>query len=89
MTLVNQLHYNGAMPTIKRFSNCAIEIYNREHGRPHFHVIFSDGDRCAIDIETLEVLAGEVKRPARLREALRWASANRTVLMEYWRKENR
>jgi hypothetical protein len=29
-------------------------------------VIFSDGDRCAIDIETLEVLAGDVKRPARL-----------------------
>lgn len=78
-----------AMPTIKRFGNCAIEMYHREHGRPHFHVIFSDGERCAIDIETLEVLAGEVKRPARLREALLWASANRAVLMGYWRKENR
>ena len=57
------------MPTIKRFANCAVEMYNKEHGRPHFHVIFSNGDRCSVDIVTLEVLAGEIRPSARLRGA--------------------
>lgn len=86
--MVKRLHYNENMPTIKRFANCAIEIYNREHGRPHFHVIFSNGDRCSVDIVTLELLGGEIKPSARLREALRWAAENRAVLLAYWREAN-
>jgi hypothetical protein len=77
------------MPTIKRFTNSRIVIYPQEHGVPHFHVEFTDGDRCAISIATLEVLAGQVHPQRRLREALTWAEGNRTLLFMKWKEITR
>jgi len=77
------------MPTIKRFSNSRIVIYPQEHGVPHFHVEFTDGDRCAVAIATLEIVAGEIYPARRLHEALTWAGANRALLLEKWRETTR
>jgi hypothetical protein len=51
--LVKPVHYNRCMPVIKRFGNCAIKMYADEHPPAHFHVEFSDGVRCSVEINTL------------------------------------
>lgn len=77
------------MPVIKRIGNCAIKMYADEHPPPHFHVEFSDGTRCSIEIETLEILAGTVHPMRRLNEALMWAAMNRDVLWSKWKELTR
>jgi hypothetical protein len=58
------------MPTIRRFANCRISIYADDHLPPHFH-IEGRGFRALVEIETLEVRAGDIRRAA---EALEWAA---------------
>lgn len=86
LDVVNSLHYNTLVPVIKRFGNCAIKMYADEHPPPHFHVEFSDGTRCSVAIETLEIIAGVVHPIRRLNEPLTWASANRVLLMTLWKE---
>lgn len=74
------------MPVIKTFSNCRLSIYSREHGIAHFHLEFSNGDRCAIAIETGEVIVGEIKPSRRLKEVLAWAHDNREFLLQQWKE---
>jgi len=69
-----------------RFRNCRLTIYPDEHGVPHFHLEFTDGDRCAIAIETLTVLAGSVTPEKKIAEAISWASMNRPLLLEKWKE---
>ena len=76
-----------SMPTMKRFHNCRVVMYPREHSPPHFHVVMNDGRQCLIAIEDLEVLVGAV--PAReLREAMVWARANTGLLTVTWKDGN-
>jgi hypothetical protein len=77
------------MPTIIRFHTCRLTIYPSEHGIPHFHLEFIDGDRCAIAIETLEILAGSVRPERKMAEALKWAAENRALLLEKWKEITR
>lgn len=77
------------MPIIKRFGNCAIKMYADEHPPAHFHVEFSDGTRCSVNIETLEVIAGVVYPMRRLNEPLNWAAANRELLRLIWKELTR
>lgn len=77
------------MPAIKTFSNCQLSIYPREHGIPHFHLEFTDGDRCSVAIETEVVLAGEVRPARRMAEALAWARDNRELLLQKWKEITR
>ncbi|WP_036290455.1 DUF4160 domain-containing protein [Methylosinus sp. PW1] len=70
------------MPTIRRFANCKIAIYADDHLPPHFH-IEGRGFRALIEIETLEVRAGDIRRAA---EALEWAAANRELLRAEWNR---
>ena len=67
-----------------RFSTCRLTIYPNEHGTPHFHLEFTDGDRCSIAIETLDVLAGIVSSPKKTAEAMKWAAENRSLLFAKW-----
>lgn len=74
------------MPVIKRFGNCTIKMYADEHPPAHFHVEFSDGTRCSVAIDTLDVIAGAVHPMRRLDEALTWAAANRELLQVLWKE---
>jgi len=56
-------------------------MYFADHPPPHFHVLGRDG-AAQVAIATLEVIAlsGRID----LRDALRWAEANRHILEEKW-----
>jgi hypothetical protein len=69
------------MPTIRRFANCKISIY----APPHFH-IECRGFRAVVEIETMLVRAGDVRKAP---EALRWAHDNIELLRAEWRRLNR
>jgi hypothetical protein len=77
------------MPVIKRFGNCTIKMYSDEHPPAHFQVEFSDGTRCSVAIETLEVIAGAVRPMRRLDDPLTWAAANRELLRMLWKELTR
>ena len=77
------------MPVFKRFGNCTIKMYADEHPPAHFHVEFSDGTRCSVAIESLEILAGVVRPLRRLDESLTWAAANRELLGMLWKELTR
>jgi hypothetical protein len=77
------------MPVIKRFGNCTIKVYADEHPPAHFHVEFSDGTRCSVAIESLEILAGVIRPLRRLDEPLTWAAANRELLRMLWKELTR
>jgi len=77
------------MPTIMRFRTCRLTIYPNEHGTPHFHLEFTDGDRCSVAIETLEILAGKLSQEKKAAEALSWAGNNRDLLLAKWKEITR
>lgn len=56
------------------------EIHHR--GRPHFHATYG-GDEASIDLESLQVLAGDLPQRAR-RLVAEWAEAHRDELRENW-----
>lgn len=64
-------------------------IYPNEHAPPHFHLEFTDGDRCSIAIETLEILAGTVTPAKKTTEAMKWASENQALLLAKWEEITR
>jgi hypothetical protein len=65
-----------------------IRINGMEHGVPHVHVIFRDGSRVSVAIETGEVLAGEVQPVKRLAAALADIGANRAKYLREYRRLN-
>lgn len=73
------------MPTIHRFANCKIAIYADDHLPPHFHIEGRDF-RAVVEIETLSVRAGAVRRAT---EAMEWAALNLDVLRAEWARLNR
>jgi hypothetical protein len=77
------------MPTIKIFDDCAIVINPRDHLPPHFHVIFRDGQRCSIAIDSLAIIAGSAPPGRRLKVALAWAKDNRLLLQTRWEEIHR
>jgi hypothetical protein len=74
------------MPTIKIFANCRLAIYPDEHGIPHFHLEFSNGDRCSVAIETGALIVGEITPKRRIKEVLTWAQENREFLLQQWKE---
>jgi hypothetical protein len=73
------------MPTIRRFANCKIAIYADDHIPPHFH-IEGRGFRAVVEIETMAVRAGDVRKAA---EAMEWAASNIELLRAEWTRLNR
>jgi hypothetical protein len=74
-----------AMPTIKRFNRCRIEMYFGDHPPPHFHVITRSNEAAVFLIETLARWAGEADQRD-TDEALAWASFNRPELWARWQQ---
>ena len=74
------------MTTAHVESDWKIRINGGEnHAIPHVHVLFHDGCRVSVAIDTLELLAGAVKLNRRLVPALTWISSQRDELTrEYW-----
>jgi hypothetical protein len=73
------------VPTIRRFSACKISIYADDHVPPHFH-IEGRGFRAIIEIETMVVRVGEIRRAA---DAMIWARENIELLRIEWARLNR
>lgn len=74
-----------AVPRISSFYGITIWMYydERHHaGRPHFHARYGD-DEASIDIESLELIAGELPKRAR-RLVVEWALARRSQLRDNW-----
>lgn len=70
------------MPEISRFFGLVIQMYWADHNPPHFHVQYGES-RCAIDVQTLQVISGRLPRRA-LALTLEWAAVHREELMEDW-----
>jgi hypothetical protein len=71
------------MPTISQFFGITIRMYFDDHPPPHFHAYYGD-DSAKIDIETLQVSEGKLRRrPMAL--VLEWAAEHRDELRENWR----
>jgi hypothetical protein len=73
------------VPWLKRFADCRIAIYPRDHRPPHVHVEFRDGDRCRVEIKTL-LVTGTVRPSGKLKELLAWIAANRQRLLAKWKE---
>lgn len=67
------LHYNDAMPRIRSFDSCQINVNFRDHLPPHFHVIASDGREWLVRIDSCETLEGP-RDTRSIRVALEWAA---------------
>jgi len=65
-----------------------IRINGNEHGVPHVHVIFRDGHKVSVAIETRLVLAGTVKPAKRLNLALADIAANAETYLSEFRRLN-
>ena len=73
------------MATIRRFAACKIAIYPDDHPPAHFH-IEGRGFRAILEIETLQVRAGETRKAS---EAIEWAAENQQLLRTEWLRLNR
>lgn len=70
------------MPTISIFYGMIIRMYHRDHEPANFHV-FYQGNEAKIDIENLEVIAGQLPRRA-LGLVLDWAELHQGELWDNW-----
>jgi len=71
------------MPTISQFYGITIRMYFDDHPPPHFHVYYG-GDAAKINIDTLQVLEGKLRRRS-LSLVVEWAVEHRDELRENWR----
>jgi hypothetical protein len=73
------------LPTIRRFAACKIAIYADDHMPPHFH-IEGRGFRAIVEVETMTIRAGEIRRAT---DAMAWARDNIELLRTEWARLNR
>ena len=72
------------MPCVSDFYGIAIYMYYSDHAPPHFHAEYA-GDEVEIEIRTLAVLRGDLKRRA-MGLVLEWAAARQHELMDDWNR---
>lgn len=70
------------MPRVSDFYGIAIYLYYNDHPPPHFHAEHA-GDEVLIDIATLEIIRGGLRRRA-LGLVLEWAADHQAELMANW-----
>jgi hypothetical protein len=75
------------MPELCGFYGISIRIYFRDHGPPHFHVLYS-GHEALMDITFLTVVEGRIPPRAR-RLVVEWGSLHRDELMAAWGRAQR
>ena len=70
------------MPELSRFYGIIIRMFYGDHPPPHFHAIYQ-GDEIKVNIITLEVVEGSMRRRAQAL-VLEWAALHRAELREAW-----
>lgn len=60
-----------------------------EHPIPHAHILFRDGSRVSVALDTLAILAGAVRPRNRVAPAVKWIAAHREELLAEYRRLNR
>jgi hypothetical protein len=71
------------MPTISQCYGITIRMYFDDHPPPYFHAYYGN-DAAKIDINTLEIQEGKLRRRS-LALVLEWAAEHRQELLENWR----
>lgn len=70
------------MPELSRFYGIIVRMFYADHAPPHFHAVYQ-GEQVEINIATLEVIAGQMRRRA-LALVLEWAALHRPELRQAW-----
>lgn len=70
------------MPELSRFYGIIIRMFYGDHPPPHFHAVYQ-GEQVQVDINTLEVIEGQMSRRA-LALVLEWAALHRGELRQAW-----
>ena len=60
-----------------------------EHSVPHAHILFRDGSRVSVALDSLEILVGEISPKKRIAPAVTWISEHREELLAEYRRLNR
>ena len=84
MTVLPSLSGNvGSMPEISRFLGIVIQVYDVEHGVPHFHAVYGD-HRISVEVQT-----GTVRGtfpPRALQHVLEWTELHSAQRTENWER---
>ena len=70
------------MPEISRFYGIVIKMFYNDHEPAHFHAEYGE-DQLVVAIETLEVVAGQL-RPRANSMVLEWAALRQSELRRDW-----
>jgi hypothetical protein len=72
------------MPELARFYGMVVKMYfaQKEYNPPHIHVIYGDY-MSAIDIQTLDVLEGDLPEKA-LNLVKEWIQQHQSEILEIW-----
>ena len=70
------------MPELSRFYGIIIRMFYGDHAPPHFHAVYQ-GEQVQINIETLAVMNGSMRRRA-LALVLEWAALRQVELRQAW-----
>jgi len=70
------------MPELSRFYGIIIRMFYADHAPPHFHAVYQ-GEEIKVNINTLEVIEGDMTRRAQAL-VLEWAALHRTELQQAW-----
>lgn len=76
------------MTNYESIGDWRIRVNGNEHGVPHVHVLFKDGSRVSVAIETRAVLSGHVTPTKRLTPALADITANERKYIDEYRRLN-
>ncbi|MGC1780558.1 MAG: DUF4160 domain-containing protein [Xanthobacteraceae bacterium] len=70
------------MPTVASVDGVKIQFYWDEHPPPHFHAEYGEYS-AMIEIESLEILEGDIPRPQH-RKVVAGAQSRKAGLLEAW-----
>jgi Domain of unknown function (DUF4160) len=73
-----------SMPLISRFFRVSIKMYFNDHGLPHFHAQYQDL-KGIFSINSGRLVSGSLP-PSIVEVVTKWATNNKTVLMENWKR---
>lgn len=76
------------MTNYETIGDWRIRINGNEHGVPHVHVLFRDGSRVSVAIETRAVLSGNVTPLKRLMPALADIEEHERKYLDEYRRLN-
>lgn len=75
------------MPHVAEFFGITVAINFADHPPPHFHAEYG-GDEILIEIDTLAVYRGTIRRRA-LAPVLEWSALHRAALRRNWERASR